>query len=133
MRKKLIFLGMLTTFSGSLKATDYGYLVFTLNDGTTQSIVTTNLSLTFNGGNVTAKSDTSTLVIPLANLQKMEFSDDNTADIHETEEFGQSSALTIDESTEIFDLQGIRVTKDQMRNGIYIVKRGNKTYKMTVK
>ena len=133
MRKKLIFLSMLTTFSGSLKATDYDYLVFTLIDGTTQSIVTTNLSLTFNNGNLTARNETNTLVIPLVNLQKMEFSNDGTTVIEEYASFDQNQTLMIDNSAEIYDLQGNRVTKDQMRKGVYIIKQGNKTYKITVR
>ena len=106
MRKKLAILSMLTTLSGSLKAEDYTYLVFTLIDGTTQSIAAANLNLTFNDGNLTAKSETNTLVIPLVNLQKMEFSNDGATGINETNESLQHQPLSIDEATEIYDLQG---------------------------
>ena len=133
MRKKLAILSMLTTLSGSLKATDYTYLVSTLIDGTTQSIAAANLNLTFNDGNLTAKSETSTLVIPLVNLQKMEFSNDGSTGINETNESLQNQPLTIDEATDIYDLQGRRVTKDQMRKGVYIIKKGNKSQKITIR
>ena len=133
MRKKLAILSMLTTLSGSLKATDYTYLVFTLIDGTTQSIAATNLNLTFNDGNLTARSETSTLVIPLVNLQKMEFSNDGSTGINATNESLQNQPLTIDEATDFYDLQGRRVTKDQMRKGVYIIKKGNKSQKITIR
>lgn len=124
---------MLTALCGNVRASDYSYLVFTLTDGTTQSIVTTNLSLTFNNGNLTAKNETDTLIIPLANLQKMEFSNDEATVIEEYASFGQNQTLIFDNSADIYDLRGSRITKDQMRKGIYIIKQGNKTYKITVR
>jgi hypothetical protein len=39
----------------------------------------------------------------------------------------------LDEATDIYDLQGHKVSKDQMRRGVYIVKTNSRTYKMVVK
>ena len=40
---------------------------------------------------------------------------------------------TLDEATDIYDLQGHKVSKEQMKKGAYIVKTKNRTYKMIVK
>ena len=39
----------------------------------------------------------------------------------------------LDEATDIYDLQGHKVTKAQMRRGVYIVKTKSRTYKMVVR
>ena len=39
----------------------------------------------------------------------------------------------LDEATDIYDLQGHKVIKEQMKKGVYIVKTNNRTYKMIVK
>ena len=43
------------------------------------------------------------------------------------------SAVTLDEVAEVYDLQGHKVSKDQMRRGVYIVKNNSRTYKMIVR
>ena len=55
---------------------------------------------------------------------------DETATSIETIE---NSQLTIDDSTDIYDLQGHKVTKAQMKKGVYIVKTKQGTYKMVVR
>ena len=45
-------------------------------------------------------------------------------------DYGQ---LTMDNATEIYDLQGKKIQKEQMRKGAYIVKTKEKTYKLIVK
>jgi hypothetical protein len=39
----------------------------------------------------------------------------------------------MDNSAEFYDLQGHKVTKAQMKKGVYIVKTNSKTYKIVVK
>ena len=39
----------------------------------------------------------------------------------------------LDEATEIYDLQGHKVTKDLMRRGVYVIKTKQGTFKLNVK
>ena len=41
--------------------------------------------------------------------------------------------MIIDEATEIYNLQGHKISKDQMHKGIYIVKTKQGTHKIAVK
>ena len=76
------------------------------------------------GNTLTAGSQTFTL----SNLSKMYFS--NTSETTAIEEI---TTATLDEAADIYDLQGHKVTKEQMKRGVYIVKTKSKTYKMIVK
>ena len=120
-------MSVLAVLSGHLMADEFGYMVFTMNDGTTQSIASNGLSLSFAGGSLTAKNETETLTIPLNNLNAMAFSKNGVTGIKSP----------IDESDggseEIYDLQGHRVTRAEMRKGVYIIKTKNRTYKTTIR
>jgi len=116
---------MLAALGGTLMADEYGYMVFTLNDGTAQRITANGLSLSFAGGSLTAKNGAETLTIPLSSLKTMAFSKDGLA--------GIEAATTDDGTEEIYDLQGHRVTRAQMRKGVYIIKTKNRTYKVNVR
>ena len=116
---------MLAALSGQLMADEYGYMVFTLSDGTTQSITASGLSLSFADGSLTAQNGSKTLTIPLSNLKTMAFSKDGQS--------GVDTVTTDDGDEEIYDLQGHRVTRAQMRKGVYIVKTKNRTYKVSVR
>ena len=124
---KKLFLTLLTAAAiVTAQAADYQYLTFEMTDGTKASVEAANLSLTFDG--TTLKVGTETFV--LTNLAKMYFSTNNqTTGISQIE----NGELKIDNFTEIFDLKGNKVSKDQMRKGIYIVKTKNGTVKLTVK
>ena len=102
----------------------YTYLTFEMTDGTKTSVSASSLTLTFSGNTLTAGSQT----FPLSNLSKMYFSmTDETTSI---EEIGIGA---LDEATEIYDLQGHRIPKGQMRKGVYILKTKNRTQKVVVK
>ena len=106
----------------------YAYLTFEMTDGTKASIATSSLTLTISGNTLTAGSQT----FSLSNLSKMYFSttdESTTADIKAVE----SSQMIIDEATEIYNLQGHKISKDQMHKGIYIVKTKQGTHKIAVK
>jgi hypothetical protein len=123
---KKLFLTLLTAAAiVTAQAADYQYLTFEMTDGTKASVEAANLSLTFDG--TTLKVGTETFV--LTNLAKMYFSTNNQTGISQIE----NGELKIDNFTEIFDLKGNKVSKDQMRKGIYIVKTKNGTAKLTVK
>lgn len=129
MKKKILILSMLATMSSHVLADGYGYMVFTLTDGSMQSIAANGLNLSFGNGKLTATSGTEIVAIPLESLQSMAFSKEGLTGIQPID-YGQ---LTIDDSTEIYNLRGQKVSKEQMQRGIYIVKTKERTYKMIVK
>jgi len=123
--KKFILFIMALVGALTVQADDYAYLTFETTDGVKASVAVSSLTLTISGSTLTAGSQTFTL----SNLSKMYFSasDETATGIEEI------TAATLDEAAEIYDLQGHKVSKDQMRKGIYIVKSSNRTYKMIVK
>lgn len=119
----MALMGVLTA-----QAESYSYLTFETTDGAKVSVSTTGLSLSISGTMLTAGSQTFTL----SNLNRMYFSttdESTTTGIKAID----SSQLSIDESVEVYDLQGHKVEKSQMRNGAYIVKTKNGTFKIAVK
>jgi hypothetical protein len=124
-----MILTLLSVITMATRAADYNYLVFTLNDGSEQAIVATNLNITFTDGNLVATTANETLAtIPLATLQKMQFSESNTTDI---------SGLPLDSQDDIkaiYDLQGRTMPLNtQLPKGTYIVKTSSRTIKVFVK
>ena len=119
----MALIGVLTA-----QAKSYSYLTFETTDGAKVSVSTTGLSLSISGTMLTAGSQTFTL----SNLNRMYFSttdESTTTGIKAID----SSQLSIDDSVEVYDLQGHKVEKSQMRNGAYIVKTKNGTFKIAVK
>lgn len=123
--KKIVLFLMMLVGTLTMQAEKYAYLTFEMTDGAKASISVADLTLTFNGNTLTVGSQTFTIV----NLAKMYFSDtDETSTGIE-----DVASETMDEATEIYDLQGHKVSKAQMTKGIYIVKTKTKSYKMYVK
>ena len=122
--KKILFIMMALVGALTVQAEGYAYLTFETTEGTKASVDVSSLTLTISGNTLTAGSQTFTL----SNLSKMYFSNtDETTGIEEI------TTATLDEAADIYDLQGHKVTKGQMRRGVYIVKTKSKTYKMIVK
>jgi hypothetical protein len=109
----------------AVQAENYAYLTFEMTDGAKASVAVSSLTLTISDNTLTAGSQT----FILSNLSKMYFSssDETTTGIEEI------TSATLDEATEIYDLKGHKVSKDQMRRGVYIVKTNSRTYKMIVR
>jgi len=126
MKKTLLLFLMAMMGTMGMKAADYPYLTFELTDGTKASVsVSSDVAMTFSGSTLTIGSETFTLT----NLSKMYFStsDETTTGI---------SALETADSNEIeaiYNLQGHKVSRDQMQRGVYIVKTKKGTSKITVK
>ena len=127
MKKAALFI-MLLAGTLSLKADGYAYLTFETADGKRVSVALTSLTLNLSDSELTV----GTQVFALANLTKMYFSvsDETATGIASlpAEVAGES-----DESAQYYDLRGQRVSRDQMRSGIYIMKTKNKTAKIFVK
>ena len=123
--KKIVLL--LMTLIGTLKAQadSYSYLTFETTDGAKVSVaMEESMTLSISGTTLTVGTESFTLT----NLSKMYFS---TTD--ETTGIEEITSATIDDATDIYDLQGHKVTKEQMRKGVYIVKTKDRTYKLVVK
>jgi len=117
----LTVLGMMTA-----KAQDsYTYLTFETNEGAKVSVPAQALTITLNETVLTAGNNS----FALANLTKMYFSssDETTTGIVDI------TNDMIDEATDIFDLKGIKVQKDQMKQGAYIIKTQSGTFKVIVR
>jgi len=111
------------------QADDYSYLTFELTDGAKASVEINSLTLTISGNTLTAGDQTFTL----ENLSKMYFSTtDETAQGTATG-ISETMKADLDEATEIYDLQGHRVNRDQMRRGVYIIKSSKGTYKVNIR
>ena len=125
--KKSMLLFMALIGAMNVQAEDFSYLTFEMTDGAKASVSVASLTLSINGNTLTAGSQTFTL----ANLSRMYFSatDETTTGIEEIE----SDKLLIDGSTEIYDLKGRKISKTEMKKGVYIVKTQNKTYKIIVR
>lgn len=126
MKKALLLFLMAMMGTIGMKAADYPYLTFELTDGSKASVsVSSDIAMTFSGTTLTIGSESFTLT----NLSKMYFStsDETTTGI---------SALETADSNEIeaiYNLQGHKVSRDQMQRGVYIIKTKKGTSKITVK
>ena len=122
--KKLFLSLILMIGTLAVHADSYAYLTFEMTDGAKVSVEASSLTITISGTTLTAGSQSFTL----SNLSKMYFS---TSD--ETTGIKAISAQELSEATEVFDLQGRKVQKDQMKKGVYVIKSKSGTYKITVK
>ena len=122
--KKLILIMALLVGTLTAHAADYAYLTFETTDGAKISVPAESLNITISGTTLTAGSQSFTL----SNLNKMYFSNSN-----ETTEISDELRLQNEEIADIYDLNGRKVSKDQLQKGIYLVKNKNGTYKIAVK
>jgi len=125
MKRIILFMTMLVGVL-TAHADNYAYLTFETTDGAKASVSVEGLTLTISGTTLTVGTQSFTL----SNLSKMYFS---TTDETGTTGISEVMKANLDEATEIYDLQGHKVSKDQMRRGVYIVKTNSRTYKMVVK
>lgn len=126
MKQVLLTIAALWMGLTTIQAEDYPYLTFELSDGTKTSVSVTSLSLTVSGTTLTAGQQSFTLT----NLNKMYFS---TTDESTTTGIRTLTATEMNEITDIYDLNGRRVSKDQMKHGVYIVSIKNGNFKIAVK
>ena len=123
MKAVILFLALVGALAAHAEGA-YTYLTFETTDGAKASVPVASLTLTISGQTLTAGNQS----FPLSNLTKMYFS---TGD--ETTSIGVVTSTDLDEAADIYDLQGHKVSKDQMHRGVYIVKTKSRTYKMIVK
>lgn len=127
MKKVLLFL--MTMMGATAQADDgtYSYLTFETANGAKTSVALSSSQtvLALSDGTLTVGN----LSFSLADLSKMYFStsDETATGIQELR------VADLDDAADIYDLQGRKVAKAQMRKGIYVVKTSNGTYKVNVK
>ena len=122
--KKRILLFMMLIGSMALHAEDYSYLTFETTDGAKVSVSVSSLSIIISGTTLTAGGQSFTL----SNLSKMYFTNSN-----ETTGIESLTIADWDDVTEIYDLKGSKVSKEQMQKGVYVVKSKGGTHKITVR
>lgn len=107
------------------QADDYAYLTFETTDGTRTSVAVSSLTLSISGTTLTAGNQSFTL----SNLSKMYFStSDETTGI--SDEIRMRSEEIV---TDVYDLNGRKVNKDNLKEGVYVIKGTDGTYKIAVK
>lgn len=127
--KKNLFrrMGMMAAFAligTSAMADDFHYLTFETTDGAKASVEISALSMTIDGTTLVAGNQT----FILSNLSKMYFSvSDETSS---STGIRQLDNLNLQEILAIYDLQGHKIDKEQMKKGVYIVKTQGGTYKI---
>lgn len=121
--KKLLLSLMLLLGTFTAHAEDYPYLTFQMTDGARVSVSSSSLTISISGTTLKAGDQSFTV----SNLSKMYFSDHDESTGIET-----LSVSDWNEVTDIYDLNGKKVTKDQMQKGVYVVRSKKGTYKMTV-
>lgn len=123
--KKIVLFLFLMAGSLPILADDYPYLTFEATDGTKTSVSSASLTISFQNGKLIA----GTKEFALTGLSKMYFSTSNetATGIEEVD------AVTLDEAADIYDLQGRKVSREQMSRGIYVIKTSKGTRKMNVR
>lgn len=124
--KKIFLLFMALVGALTAQAGDYTYLTFETTDGAKTSVDVSSLPVTINLDNSTLTIGNQTFA--LADLSKMYFSTQS-----ESTGIEEISSATIDDDAVIYDLLGRRVTKAQMRRGIYVMKTKQGTRKVSVR
>lgn len=132
----LLLVALIGAFTA--QAGTYAYLTFETTDGAKVSVPVEALSLTVSGNTLTAGSQ----AFVLANLAKMYFTETDESATTGIESM-VNGQWTMDNATEIYDLQGKKVKNGELSNGklsnsqlpkgAYIVKTKEKTYKLIVK
>lgn len=123
MKKMLILLLMMSVSTQMVQAGIYHYLTFERTDGEKVSIDVSSLTLTIDGNTLTVGSES----FLIGDLSKMYFSVSD-----ETTVTGIDTHL-LEEVVEVYDLKGNRVSKWQMKDGVYVVKTKDGSYKIVKK
>ena len=122
--KKVLFVLAMMIGSLAAHAADYAYLTFVTTDGGKVSVSVESLTIKISGTTLTAGEQSFTL----SNLKKMYFSNSD-----ETTGIETLSVSDWNEITDIYDLNGRKVSKDQMQRGVYVIKTKSGTHKIAVK
>ncbi len=135
MKKELLFI-IGTCMSGPVAHADsYPYLTFQKSDGTTVSMESASLVMTFSDGKLIASNGTDSQELTVADLSKMYFSESGATGIQDVD------VSDADGEAEVFSLQGVSYGKfstvqsflNTAEPGVYIVKVNGKSQKIMVR
>ncbi len=135
MKKELLFI-IGTCMSGPVAHADsYPYLTFQKSDGTTVSMESASLVMTFSDGKLIASNGTDSQELTVADLSKMYFSESGATGIQDVD------VSDADGEVEVFSLQGVSYGKfstvqsflNTAEPGVYIVKVNGKSQKIMVR
>lgn len=127
MKKALITLLMAIGVM-TIQAEEYTYLTFETTDGAKASVQASSTTLSISGSTLTAGNKTFTLT----DLSKMYFSttDETTTDIKSVHGETTKDLLS---ATEIYNLRGQRIKREEATSGAYIIKTPRGNYKIIVR
>lgn len=124
--KKIAFLLTAWLSISFAHAQDYQFLTFELNEGVLISLPTDSLTMTFENDSLVTASQS----FPISNLKRMFFSETNETSVIESIENVKVDTNNI---IEAYDLQGHKVAKEQIKNGVFIIKTNKSSYKIIAK
>lgn len=124
MKKIVLLLVVFSSMIFRAQADEYVYLTFETTDGEKCSVKAESLSITLSGTTLTAGDKT----FALSNLSKMYFSSSDF-----TTAISTIRIEDMDDTVEVYDLNGRKVSKDQLSRGVYVVKSKKGNYKIAVR
>lgn len=130
--KRFVFLVLLALTWGKIVASDYPFLNIEQTNGAITTLESTGLTITFTDGKMVASQNGSSTTFSLIDLNKMYFGTTNGVKLLESEN---------EKSFTVYNISGIKIgefenTSDinnKLNKGIYIVEKGGKSYKLSVK
>lgn len=130
--KRFVFLVLLALTWGKIVASDYPFLNIEQTNGAITTLESTGLTITFTDGKMVASQNGSSTTFSLTDLNKMFFGTTNGVKLLESEN---------EKSFTVYNISGIKIgefenTSDinnKLNKGIYIVEKGGKSYKLSVK
>lgn len=125
MKRTAFLLFAVTAALGAWAKDGYAYLTFETTDGAKVSVSVSGLALNVSGNTLIAGEKS----FVLTNLSRMYFS---TGDETVTGVVSLEDGIA-DDAAEVYDLQGHRVNRADARKGVYIVRSGEKSYKIVVR
>ena len=134
MKKIFLMLAFVASFV-TANAGDYKFLTVQQTNGAEQSFTASGLTITFSSGNMVINENGTSTTVSLSGLSKMFFSEEATG----IETLDHAASAT--DGTVIYDLQGrkvatttpLNVSTSKLPKGVYIVKQGDRSFKITVK
>ena len=140
MKKHILTIAATLAFAANAQAQKADYLTFQTTDGTEKSITASGLKITFKNGMLTASNGTDTQTFSLPLLSRMFFSATPTG-ISATTAGNEATASIVGgklivnapagTSVTVYTADGRRANPSRLEKGIYIVRLGNKTLKLT--
>lgn len=133
MKKAVFILAVMMTCFSHLHAQAYDYLTFQTSDGNLYSIKASGLVINFADGEMKAVSGSESLKLRLTELTRMYFSDTNGVDLAEIE--GSMSPVLVFgvDGKQLGAYSNLDSARASLKPGVYVLKTGNRTVKMTVR